>query len=98
MSKLDLLSPMAPTAINLKSDLDRLSVTQTFNKSVSAFSHPVVNNGGFYTTNSSAAHQKQQEVMGENRQNVYQNALTRYKELLEKGESAKKAFLDSQAQ
>jgi hypothetical protein len=55
---MDLTSPMAPpSSINIKSELERLSSTQIFNKSTSAaFCHPVVNNGGFFTMNSSAAH------------------------------------------
>lgn len=86
---------MAPITANIKSEFDRFSATQTFNKSVSAFSYPVVNNGGYFTQNSSAAHQHQQTVMAENRTMVYQNALQKYKQLLEEGEGTKKDFLET---
>jgi len=76
ISKLDLASPMMPSSININSELGKLSSTQNFTKSVSQIgNHPVVNNGGFYTKNSSIAYQKQQSIMAENRTSVYSSAL-----------------------
>lgn len=86
---------MVPLSVGIKTELDRLSSTQNFTKSVVHIStHPVVMSGGFLTKNSSLAFQKQQAIMSENKSIVYANALERYKILLEKGESNKKNYLE----
>jgi hypothetical protein len=90
------VSPQSNTKsiMGLKSELDRLSQTQKMTKSVTNFSNAVRASGGFFTYNSSNAHQLQQEELNGNRDTVYNSALSRYREMLNQGETTKNAYLE----
>jgi hypothetical protein len=54
----------------------------------------VSNAGGFFTTASSSAFQKQMGRINQNRDLVFANAMQRYRGLLDKGEVAKKNYFE----
>jgi hypothetical protein len=53
--------------------------------------------GGFFTTNQSGAFKRQMSRLNATRDSVYQNAMERYKVILERGEQAKLRFIEQKA-
>ena len=81
--------------VSVKSELDNLNRSQKkFTKSVSNLTNDLFTSDGFFTRVGSNRHQNQTSALEENRQAVFKSAMTRYKELLEQGESNKKNFLE----